>query len=219
VANLADLLFRAVDGVFAVNAKQKIIFWNPGCAQLFGLSSNEALGRPCSEVVRGKDPAGQPFCGGGCCMTRLSNREDVRGTFPLRVYNNDGEELRFSVSIVLVPSRRKDLWTCVHLLHRGEAMDTLDMLEYSTSQQQPTRDRNTEINGRLSPVSNSPLTAREQEILQLLSEGLSVSVISELLNISPVTVRNHLQHIQAKLGVHSQVETVVYAYRHNLVQQ
>jgi len=219
MANLADLLFRAVDGVFAVDAKQKIIFWSPSCAQLLGTPSNHALGRPCSEVVRGKDPEGQPFCGGGCCMTRLSQGEDVRGTFPLRVCNGDGSEMRLSVSIVLVPSRRKDLWTCVHLLHRGEAADTLDVLEYNTSQGRPCSDHHADNDGRLSSAAISPLTSREREILQLLAEGLAVSVISQLLNISPVTVRNHLQHIQAKLGVHSQVETVSYAYRHNLVQQ
>ncbi len=207
MANLADLLFRTVDGVFAVNAQQKIVFWNSGCAQLFGTPANEALGRPCCQVVRGKDPTGQPFCGGGCCMSRLSHGEDIHGTFPLRVYNNEDKEMRFSVNIVLVPSRRKDRWTCVHLLHREGATDTLDVLEYNSNN-----------NSRPSPLAISSLTAREQEILQLLAEGLAVSIMSELLNISRVTVRNHLQHIQAKLGVHSQVETVAYAYRHNLVQ-
>ncbi|GMQ87492.1 MAG: hypothetical protein BMS9Abin08_0696 [Gammaproteobacteria bacterium] len=219
MANLADLLFRAVDGVFAVDAKQKISFWNPGCTQLFGIPCNEALGRPCSEVVRGKDPKGQPFCGGGCCVTRLNQGENVHGTFPLRVRNGDGNEMRLSVNIVLVPSRRKDLWTCVHLLHRGGAADALDVLEYNTLPGRPTRDRNSDNNGRSSPATISLLTAREQEVLHLLTEGLAVSVISQLLNISRVTVRNHLQHIQVKLGVHSQVETVAYAYRHNLVQQ
>jgi len=209
MTNLADLLFRAVDGVFAVDAGQKIIFWSPSCAQLLGTPCNEALGRRCSEVVRGKDPAGQPFCGGGCCMSRLTQGDNAPGAFPLRVHQSDGSELRLSVNIVLVPSRRKDRWTCVHLLHRGEAADTLEVLEYNTLQRRPTS---------ASPNTISSLTARENEILQLLSEGLSVSVMSQLLNVSRVTVRNHLQHIQAKLGVHSQVETVAYAYRHNLVQ-
>ncbi|MFV2060062.1 MAG: LuxR C-terminal-related transcriptional regulator [Gammaproteobacteria bacterium] len=213
MSNIADLLFRAVDGVFAVDAKHKLIFWNPGCAQLFGISASEALGRPCSKVVRGKDPTGQPFCGGGCCVSRLTRGENVPGTFPLRVHNSDGGTLRLSVSIVLVPSRSKERWTCVHLLRRGEAVDPIDMLEYESLQKSackhnPDKNDNTTL---------SLLTAREQEILQLLAEGLNVAVMSKLLNIARVTVRNHLQHIQAKLGVHSQVETVAYAYRHNLI--
>ena len=126
-------------------------------------------------------------------MSRLTQGENAPGTFPLRVRQSDGNELRLSVNIVLVPSRRKDRWTCVHLLHRGEAADTLDVLEYNTSQRRPSG---------ASPNTISSLTARENEILQLLSEGLAVSVMSQLLNVSRVTVRNHLQHIQAKLGVH-----------------
>jgi len=218
VANIADLLFRAVDGVFAVNAQQKIIFWNPGCAQLLGLPDSEALGRQCSEAIRGKNAIGQPFCGGGCCMARINRGENVPGTFPLRVRTADGKELRLTVTIVLVPSRRKDRWTCVHLLHREEAADSLDLLKYNSSPGQPASKHNPDSNGHSTSDKTSPLTARENEILQLLAEGLSVSVMSQLLNISTVTVRNHLQHIQSKLGVHSQVETVAYAYRHNLVQ-
>jgi DNA-binding CsgD family transcriptional regulator len=44
-----------------------------------------------------------------------------------------------------------------------------------------------------------------------------VSQMSQLLNISPVTVRNHIRHIEVKLDVHSKLEAVVYAYRHNLI--
>ena len=62
----------------------------------------------------------------------------------------------------------------------------------------------------------SGLTTREDEIFRLLAEGLPVRAISARLYISPVTVRNHLQHIMAKLDLHSQRETVAYAYRHNL---
>ena len=216
---LADLLFRTVDGAFAVDAKQRVIFWNPGCAQLFGTRSQQALGRPCSEVVRGKNPEGQPFCGGGCCVTRLSAHDgNAPRSFPLRVHNSKGNDLSLNVSIILVPSRQKNLWTCVHLLHRGNAADTLDLLEYNGPQQPSPKQRNGAADPDRSDLTDiHSLSAREHELLQLLAEGLSVSVISQLLNISPVTVRNHLQHIQKKLGVHSQVEAVAYAYRHDLV--
>ena len=54
-------------------------------------------------------------------------------------------------------------------------------------------------------------------ILHLLAEGHASSVISRQLCISLVTVRNHVQHLIGKLGVHSQLEAVAYAYRHNLI--
>ena len=129
--NLSELFFQSVDGVFAVDAKQRIIFWNTACEQLFGISSKVAIGRPCSEVVRGKDTFGDTFCRGGCCVARLTEGYNAPRTFPLRVPDKRGEQLNLSVSILLVPSRQKDMWTCVHLLHRGEATETLEQLSTS----------------------------------------------------------------------------------------
>jgi len=211
--SFSESLSQSLDGVFAVDAKQRIIFWNTACEQLFGISSKVALGRPCSEVVRGKDSLGDTFCRGGCCVARLTEGYHAPRTFPLRVPDKRGEQLDLLVSILLVPSKQKDMWTCVHLLHRGEATDALEALEYPTAQVKQHGAGEDEDRDHGSAL----LTAREQEVVELLAEGVATPMISKLLNISHVTVRNHLQHIQAKLGVHSQAETVAYVYRHNLV--
>jgi DNA-binding NarL/FixJ family response regulator len=63
-----------------------------------------------------------------------------------------------------------------------------------------------------------PLTAREREVLQLLARGCAAAEISRELCISHATVRNHIQHILAKLGLHSKLEAVAYAYRRGLIQ-
>lgn len=68
------------------------------------------------------------------------------------------------------------------------------------------------------PAGVCALTAREQQILQLLAEGLAAAAISERLYISLATVRNHTQHILAKLGMHSKLEAVAYAYRRGLIK-
>jgi DNA-binding NarL/FixJ family response regulator len=46
-----------------------------------------------------------------------------------------------------------------------------------------------------------PLTARECEILDLVAEGLTNSQVAERLVVSPLTVKKHLEHVYAKLGV------------------
>jgi DNA-binding CsgD family transcriptional regulator len=46
-----------------------------------------------------------------------------------------------------------------------------------------------------------PLTAREREILSLVSEGATNGEIAERLWITPGTVRKHLEHVYDKLGV------------------
>jgi DNA-binding NarL/FixJ family response regulator len=54
-------------------------------------------------------------------------------------------------------------------------------------------------------------TARELEVTTLLAQGLSNREIGEALFISEHTVRNHLGHIFAKLGVGSRTHAVVRA--------
>ena len=54
----------------------------------------------------------------------------------------------------------------------------------------------------LRPV-RSPLTAREWEVLDLLSSGLTFDEVTETLVLSSETVRSHLQRAMRKLGVHS----------------
>ncbi|MCE9568998.1 MAG: LuxR C-terminal-related transcriptional regulator [Rhodocyclales bacterium] len=55
------------------------------------------------------------------------------------------------------------------------------------------------------------LTAREREILQHLSQGLSNKAIARVLDISHDTVKLHVKHILAKLNLSSRVEAAVFA--------
>lgn len=62
-----------------------------------------------------------------------------------------------------------------------------------------------------------PLTARELEVLRLLAGGTSTAASSELLGISPATLRAHVQAILRKLGAHSRLEAVAEAARMGLI--
>jgi DNA-binding NarL/FixJ family response regulator len=55
------------------------------------------------------------------------------------------------------------------------------------------------------------LTKREQEVVQLLAEGMQNREIAKELNLSEHTIKNYLFHIFDKLGVSSRVELVLYA--------
>jgi two-component system, NarL family, response regulator LiaR len=58
-----------------------------------------------------------------------------------------------------------------------------------------------------------PLTPREQEVLQLLAQGLNNRAIAETLYVSDRTVQAHLTNIFAKMGVSSRLEAVLTAIR------
>lgn len=59
------------------------------------------------------------------------------------------------------------------------------------------------------PDATEPLTAREEEILNLLSEGLLYKEIGERLQIKLDTVGSHLKSIYRKLHVRSRTEAVM----------
>lgn len=63
------------------------------------------------------------------------------------------------------------------------------------------------------------LTAREREILQQLSQGLSNKAIARVLDISHDTVKLHVKHILAKLNLSSRVEAAVFAVEQKAVGQ
>ena len=61
------------------------------------------------------------------------------------------------------------------------------------------------------------LTAREQEIMGLLAEGLSTTQVADKLFISPKTVENHRHSIMKKLDLHSTIELARYAAKLGLI--
>ena len=62
-----------------------------------------------------------------------------------------------------------------------------------------------------------PLTLREREVLQLLSEGRGNKEIGSELGISPKTAETHRARLMTKLGLHSLASLVRYAVRHRLI--
>lgn len=52
------------------------------------------------------------------------------------------------------------------------------------------------------------LTAREAEVLRMAATGVSVDVIASRLGVSPNTVKTHLTHLYAKLGVRGRTDAV-----------
>jgi NarL family two-component system response regulator LiaR len=62
-----------------------------------------------------------------------------------------------------------------------------------------------------------PLTERETEVLRLLAQGQSNKDIAHHLQIVEDTVKTHVKHILAKLGVQSRTQAVLCAMRLGLV--
>jgi DNA-binding NarL/FixJ family response regulator len=72
--------------------------------------------------------------------------------------------------------------------------------------------RNTNFNGL------AQLTAREREILQLISQGYRDHDIADGLHISEKTVQKHVQSILSKLGAQNRTEAAYLIHRQSLIE-
>jgi len=67
-------------------------------------------------------------------------------------------------------------------------------------------------------MSDDYLTAREIEVLQLVSGGNRNRDIAELLSISEETVKVHVKHIMDKLGAKDRTQAITIAVRRGIIQ-
>jgi DNA-binding NarL/FixJ family response regulator len=70
----------------------------------------------------------------------------------------------------------------------------------------------------LTKGNDSPLTARERSVVQLIAEGHSNKKIASILNLSVKTVETHRAAAHRKLNLHSTADLVRYAIRNKLVE-
>ncbi len=67
------------------------------------------------------------------------------------------------------------------------------------------------------PPDLAELTVREREVLAEVGCGRSNTEIAALLHVSETTVKTHVGHILAKLGLRDRIQAVVYAYETGLI--
>lgn len=90
---------------------------------------------------------------------------------------------------------------------------------YVVTPEEPTPGPATAVT-RIRPRGGSPdeLSAREVEVLQLVSEGRSNKEIGEALGLSSLTVKSHLARIARKIGTGDRAEMVAHAMRSGLIR-
>ncbi|NLR93602.1 MULTISPECIES: response regulator transcription factor [Flammeovirga] len=64
---------------------------------------------------------------------------------------------------------------------------------------------------------SSKISPREEEIIKLIADGLSMKEISEVLHISHETVKTHTKNVRSKLNLDSRTDLIKYAIENLLV--
>ena len=101
------------------------------------------------------------------------------------------------------------LCRCVYSVHRGQIWASSQELQFlleAFAQTVPLR----LVNARGADL----LTKREEQVVHLVTEGLTNREISRKLSLSEHTIKNYLFRVYDKLGISSRVELTLYAVTH-----
>ena len=109
-------------------------------------------------------------------------------------------------AVVLEDATRDELQAAIRAADVGMGAMPVEWLARATP-----REREVAWDG--DGVADERLTAREQEVLEWLSQGLSNRRIAERLGISEHTVKFHITAIYGKLGASTRTEAVNHALR------
>jgi PAS domain S-box-containing protein len=215
-----QLISATTDGVFAVDRRQRIVLWNDGAKAILGHNAKDVLGRNCYRVVPADDSCCENGCGRNCSAMRAALAGRSVPTRDIAARTRDGRTVCLNMSTMRVPSDWQDLSVLVHVFrdvttHKEVEHVVRDMID-RVSGAIPER-RSKEISTIRNDEPTLDLTDREREILRQLSTGASTETIARRLGISPTTVRNHIQSVLGKLGVHSRLEAVTYSLRNGLL--
>ena len=195
---LRALLARADDGVWVTTVDGRIVFWNRAAETVLGYSADDVCGRSCGEVVTGRDEQSRPVCGPGCDAARLTRGAGT--TFGVPTHAKDGRDVWLEVMTFQID---------------GDAPLVIHVFQDATRTRQLLRELREHVGDGTD--GDPRLTRREREVLRLMAGGLGTAATAARLRVSRATIRNHVQNIFGKLGVHTRLEAVTHATRHHLV--
>jgi PAS domain S-box-containing protein len=213
--DLFELLEHTTDAAFAVTDGGEICSWNSSAEDLFGFGSDEAIGKTCFELFQGRDVLGTLMCTEQCHVRDCAAHHAAIRDFDLEVSTRGGSRIWVNMSTLVHEDPKSGRRRIVHLARSVEDRKRSEvvvqrMLEVS-KQLVEVSDRS------LRPAPVSPLSEQEHRVLHRFSEGKGPADIVQELAISPQTLRNHLHHINQKLGTHNRLEAVTHAMRRKLI--
>lgn len=183
---------RSGAALFTFDADKRIRSWNPAAEELTGLTADEVVGRSCWEVLCAHDEAGGLVCHSGCSFHRLLQERWPVAPTTLIVRTATGTR-RLLVPMVVLDERK--LFAAL-MLEPGE----------------PAPSPETAASG-----PRPELTPRQTTVLGMLAEGKPPRAIAAELQLSELTVRNHVRAILRELSCTSQLSAVAKARRFGLV--
>ncbi|MGW1996992.1 response regulator [Embleya sp. NPDC001921] len=108
---------------------------------------------------------------------------------------------------LLKRARADEMVHAIRTVARGDSLLFPTAIRDLALSRAPARERNRELRTRI-----DRLTAREREVLRLITAGLSNTEIAERTALGPETVKTHVARVLGKLGVRDRTQAVIAAY-------
>lgn len=145
-----------------------------------------------------------PKTDGVTAIKELTKRGASARVLVLTTYDTDGDVLSAikagATGYLLKDAPREELFRAVETAAQGKAM-----LSPAVASR---------LMGQMRQPASEPLSQRELQILELIAKGSTNREAAQQLFISEATVKTHLLHVYAKLGVSDRAAAVAAAFSH-----
>ena len=209
------LLERTADAAFVLSDIGEIRYWNKAAERLLGYTAEDVRDKSCHEVLQGIGPLGTRVCHEGCTLMECAGKHTEIPNFDMSVQARSGQRLWINISTLVFENSRTSQRLLIHLAHDiSDQKKTELLVQKMIGLSQQFVDL-TESAVRAIPIS--PLSEQEVSVLRLFASGKHSVEIAKSLHISQQTLRNHLHHINQKLGTHNRLEAVMNAIHRKLI--
>lgn len=149
-----------------------------------------------------------PIGDGATAIAQIKTRYPDINILVLTTYDSDADILRAieagATGYLLKDAPREELFRAIRSTARGESVLTPTVAS--------------RLMGRMRAPAEEALSAREIEVLSLVARGANNKEAARQLHISEATVKSHLIHIFAKLGVNDRTQAVTTAMQRGIVR-
>ena len=211
-------VLRSIRDPFGIFSRDFEVLWvNKTLASIHQCEPEEVIGEKCYEAFNGRDKPCEecPLEGvlqkGRTYITEkwLDFPDGVRRWGEVRAYPVRGNDRTIVAIIIIV----------IEITHKKRDLQQQKAYTQYLSRklkEKIGKDNKIDLDdGEITLRVN--LSRRETDVLRLITEGYTNTQISELLSISPNTVKSHVSHIFNKLGINDRTQAAVLATRHKLI--
>jgi PAS domain S-box-containing protein len=215
---LGTSLLKSIRDPFGIFTREFKCLWvNKTLASIHQCEPEDMIGKICYETLHGRDKPCEE-CPLEAVLktgrTQIVERwvdfpNNVRRWGEVRTYPVRGKDqaiVAVMVIVIEITNKKRDIQQ-----HK-------DYTEYLSRKLKEMIGKDNKIDladGEITMKVN--LSRRETDVLRLMTEGYTNAQISDLLSISPNTVKSHVNNIFNKLGINDRTQAAVLATRHRLI--